>query len=54
MAAVATDLLAPPDAVCLAHFQQKISELLVKAILKVRPSIQQVFLVGRDPSKGAA
>lgn len=52
--AIATDLLAPPDVACLAHFGAgKISELLVRAILKVRPSVRQVFLVRRDISKGA-
>jgi ornithine cyclodeaminase/alanine dehydrogenase-like protein (mu-crystallin family) len=52
--AVATDLLAPPEASCLAHFGAgTISELTVKAILKVRPLIRQVYLVRRDSSKGA-
>jgi ornithine cyclodeaminase len=52
--AVATDLLAPREVSCLAHFGAgKISELTVKAILKVRPSIRQVYLVRGDPSKGA-
>jgi alanine dehydrogenase len=52
-AAVATDLLAPPDAACLAHFGAgKISELLVRAMVQVRPSIRRVLLVRHDPSKG--
>jgi ornithine cyclodeaminase/alanine dehydrogenase-like protein (mu-crystallin family) len=51
--AVATDLLAPAEVSCLAHFGAgNISELTVKAILKVRPSIRQVYLVRGDPSNG--
>lgn len=51
--ALATDLLAPPDPVCLAHFGVgKISEQLVRAVLLVRPSIEKVLLVRRDVSKG--
>lgn len=50
--AIATNLLAPPNADSLAHFGVgKISELLVTAVLKVRPSIRRVFLVRRDLSK---
>ena len=52
--AIATDLLAPPNPNCLAHFGVgKISELLVKGVLKVRPSIQKVFLVRRNTSNKA-
>lgn len=51
--AVATDLLAPLDITCLAHFGAgKISELLVQGVLKVRPSIRRVVLVRRDASNG--
>jgi ornithine cyclodeaminase len=51
--ALATDLLAPPDADCLAHFGAgKISELLVQAIVDARPSLQRVLLVRRDNSRG--
>lgn len=51
--AVATDLLAPLDVTCLAHFGAgKISAFLVRAVLKVRPSIQRVALVRGDASKG--
>lgn len=53
VAALATELLAPAAADCLAHFGAgKISELLVKAVLKVRPSVQRVLLVRRDAAKG--
>ncbi|MCI0489925.1 MAG: hypothetical protein L0229_25310 [Blastocatellia bacterium] len=53
MTAIATDLLAPPNVTCLAHFGAgKISELLVRAVLKVRPSVRRVFLVRRNTSKG--
>jgi ornithine cyclodeaminase/alanine dehydrogenase-like protein (mu-crystallin family) len=52
--AIATDLLAPPNPHSLAHFGAgKISDLLVHAILKVRPSINRVFLVRKDISRGA-
>jgi ornithine cyclodeaminase/alanine dehydrogenase-like protein (mu-crystallin family) len=52
--AIATDLLAPPNPNCLAHFGVgKISELLVKGVLKVRPSIQKVFLVRHSTSNRA-
>jgi len=52
--AIATDLLAPPNLDSLGHFGAgKISELVVKAVLKVRPSISRVFLVREDISKGA-
>lgn len=52
--AIATDLLAPPDADSLAHFGVgKISEFLIKAVLKVRPSIRRLFLVRRDLTKEA-
>ena len=52
-AAIATELLSPQDITTLAHFGAgKISELLVRAILKVRPSILQVFLVRRSLEKG--
>lgn len=51
--ALATDLLAPPDPVCLAHFGAgKISEFLVRAVLLVRPSIEKVLLVRRNLSLG--
>ena len=51
--AIATDLLAPTGVTCLAHFGVgKISELLVRAILKVRPSVTSVFVVRGDDSKG--
>lgn len=51
--ALATDLLAPPDPRCLVHFGAgKISELLVRGVLLVRPSIEKVLLVRRDASKG--
>jgi ornithine cyclodeaminase/alanine dehydrogenase-like protein (mu-crystallin family) len=53
-AAVATDLLAPKDVQRLAHFGAgKISELLVQAVLKVRPSINQVLLVRSHIELGA-
>lgn len=53
VAALATDLLAPANPVCLAHFGAgKISRMLVQAILLVRPSIRTVRLVRRDASKG--
>jgi ornithine cyclodeaminase/alanine dehydrogenase-like protein (mu-crystallin family) len=46
--AVATDLLAPPEPVTLAHFGVgKISEQLVRAMLEVRPSLRRVLLVRR-------
>lgn len=52
--AIATDLLAPPNVTCLAHFGAgKISELLIRAILRVRPSVRRVFLIRGDPSKGS-
>ena len=52
--ALATHLLAPADARCLAHFGAgKISEWLVRAILRIRPSIESVLLVRQDPTKGA-
>jgi ornithine cyclodeaminase len=52
--AVATDLLAPRDVRCLAHFGAgKISKLLVQAMIRIRPSIRRVFLVRRDAVKGA-
>lgn len=51
---LATELLAPRDATCLAHFGAgKISELLVRAVLEVRPSVRRVLLVRHDDSKGA-
>jgi ornithine cyclodeaminase/alanine dehydrogenase-like protein (mu-crystallin family) len=51
--AIATDLLAPTAATCLAHFGAgKISQLLVRAVLKVRPSVQRICLVRHDFSKG--
>lgn len=51
--AIATDLLAPPGVTCLAHFGVgKISELLVRAVLKVRPSVKRVSLVRHNASKG--
>ena len=54
MAAVATDLLAPVEVRRLAHFGAgKISELLVRAVLKVRPSISRVLLVRSHIEKGA-
>lgn len=44
--AVATDLLAPPAPVTLAHFGVgKISEQLVRAMLEVRPSLRRILLV---------
>ena len=47
--AIATDLLAPKGVTCLAHFGAgKISELLVRFVLKVRPSITNVLLVRRE------
>jgi ornithine cyclodeaminase/alanine dehydrogenase-like protein (mu-crystallin family) len=50
--AVATDILAPLDASCLVHFGVgKISELLVRGVLKVRPSIRKIVLVRRDAGK---
>lgn len=50
--AIATDLLAPAGVTCLAHFGAgKISELLVRAVLKVRPSVRRVLLVRHDFSK---
>ena len=52
--AVATDLLAPQHVSCLAHFGAgKISEDLIKAILKVRPSINRVLLVRKHKEYGA-
>lgn len=52
--AIATDLLASPEPACLAHFGAgKISELLVRAVLKVRPSLKRVLLVRDQTSKGA-
>jgi ornithine cyclodeaminase/alanine dehydrogenase-like protein (mu-crystallin family) len=51
--ALATDLLAPPEPHSLAHFGAgKISELLVRAMLHVRPSIRIVLLVRGHPSHG--
>lgn len=50
--AIATDLLAPRDPGSLGHFGVgKISEFLVKAVLKVRPSIRRVLFVRRDLTK---
>lgn len=47
--AVATDLLAPSTPRTLAHFGVgKISELLVRALLEVRPSLERVLLVRRQ------
>lgn len=47
--AVATDLLAPSTPRTLAHFGVgKISELLVRALLEVRPSLARVLLVRRQ------
>lgn len=49
--AVATDLLAPADVTCLAHFGVgKISELLVRGVLKVRPSIRTIRIVRSEDS----
>lgn len=49
-AALATDLLAPADATTLVHFGAgAISELLVRGVLLVRPSIREVVLVRRAP-----
>lgn len=54
VAALATDLLAPPEPVCLAHFGAgKIAEHLVEGVLLVRPSIRKVFLVRKRMSEGA-
>lgn len=48
VAAVATDLLAPPAPWTLAHFGVgEISEQLVRAMLEVRPSLRRVLLVRR-------
>ena len=52
-AAVATDLLAPRDVRCLCHFGAgKISELLIRAILRIRPSLERVLLVRKNKQKG--
>lgn len=54
VAGLATDLLAPPEPACLAHFGVgNISEHLIAAVLHVRPSIRRVLLVRREISKGA-
>ncbi len=54
VAGLATDLLAPAEPTCLAHFGAgKIAEHLVEAVLHVRPSIRRVLLVRREISKGA-
>ncbi len=51
--ALATLLLAPPDVTCLAHFGAgHISELLVRALLFVRPSLRRVLVVRRDARLG--
>lgn len=51
--ALATDLLAPPDCQTLAHFGVgKISPLLVRGVLLVRPSISKVLVVRGDSSLG--
>lgn len=48
VAALATDLLAPPAPATLAHFGVgKISEQLVRGVLEVRPSLRRVLLVRR-------
>lgn len=54
VAGLATDLLAPAEPACLAHFGAgKIAEHLVAAVLHVRPSIRKVLLVRKERSKGA-
>ena len=54
VAALATDLLAPPEPACLAHFGAgKIAEHLVEGMLLVRPSIHKVLLVRKRKSEGA-
>jgi len=53
-AAIATELLAPGDVTSLAHFGAgKISEPLVRAILKVRPTIKHVCVVRGSQEKGS-
>ncbi len=52
--ALATDLLAPPEPACLAHFGAgKIAEHLVGGVLFVRPSIRKVLLVRKRSLEGA-
>ena len=52
--ALATDLMAPPEPICLAHFGAgKIAEHLVEGVLLVRPSIRKVLLVRKRRSEGA-
>lgn len=54
VAALATDLLAPSEPACLAHFGAgKIAEHLVEGVLLVRPSIRKVFLVRKRRGEGA-
>jgi len=52
--ALATDVLAPPNPRRLVHFGAgKISELLVRGLLLVRPSLEEVILVRNHAEQGA-